>query len=120
MEPPNTGALLRAVKIIAMQMHYTTTGRAAVDESRIGVWFYPKDFVPQERTIGACACHFTSTWVNIPPYDPDYEMTQSIVIDDDAYVYSFTPHMHFRGKRMRFYATFPDGTTEENAKHCQL
>ena len=113
MEPPNTGGLLRAGTKIAMQMHYTTTGRAAVDESRIGVWFYPKDFVPQERTSGACACHFTSTWVNIPPYDPDYEMTQSIVIDDDANVYSFTPHMHFRGKRMRFYATFPDGTTEE-------
>ena len=113
MEPPNTGGLLRAGTKIAMQMHYTTTGRAAVDESRIGVWFYPKDFVPQERTSGACACHFTSTWVNIPPYDPDYEMTQSIVIDDDAYVYSFTPHMHFRGKRMRFHATFPDGTTEE-------
>ena len=113
MEPPNTGGLLRAGTKIAMQMHYTTTGRAAVDESRIGVWFYPKGFVPQERTSGACACHFTPTWVNIPPYDPDYEMTQSIVIDDDAYVYSFTPHMHFRGKRMRFYATFPDGTTEE-------
>lgn len=113
MEPPNTGGLLRAGTKIAMQMHYTTTGRATTDESRIGVWFYPKDFVPQERTSGACACHFTSTWVNIPPYDPDYEMTQSIVIDDDAYVYSFTPHMHFRGKRMRFYATFPDGTTEE-------
>ena len=113
MEPPNTGGLLRAGTKITMQMHYTTTGRAAVDESRIGVWFYPKNFVPQERTSGACACHFTSTWVNIPPYDPDYEMTQSIVIDDDAYVYSFTPHMHFRGKRMRFYATFPDGTTEE-------
>ena len=113
MEPPNTGGLLKAGTKIAMQMHYTTTGRAAVDESRIGVWFYPKDFVPEERTSGACACHFTPTWVNIPPYDPDYEMTQSIVIDDDAYVYSFTPHMHFRGKRMRFYATFPDGTTEE-------
>ncbi len=113
MEPPNTGGLLRAGTKIAMQMHYTTTGRATTDESRIGVWFYPKDFVPQERTSGACACHFTSSWVNIPPYHPDYEMTQSIVIDDDAYVYSFTPHMHFRGKRMRFYATFPDGTTEE-------
>lgn len=113
MEPPNTGGLLKAGSKIAMQMHYTTTGRAAVDESRIGVWFYPKDFVPQERTSGACACHFTPTWVNIPPHDPDYEMSQTIVIDDDAYVYSFTPHMHFRGKRMRFYATFPDGTTEE-------
>ena len=113
MEPPNTGGLLKAGSKIAMQMHYTTTGREAVDESRIGVWFYPKGFVPQERTSGACACHFTPTWVNIPPHDPDYEMSQTIVIDDDAYVYSFTPHMHFRGKRMRFYATFPDGTTEE-------
>jgi len=113
MEPPNTGGLLKAGSKIAMQMHYTTTGRAAVDESRIGVWFYPKGFVPQERTSGACACHFTPTWVNIPPHDPDYEMSQSIVIEDDAYVYSFTPHMHFRGKRMRFYATFPDGSTEE-------
>ena len=113
MEPPNTGGLLKAGTRIAMQMHYTTNGRASVDESRIGVWFYPQGFVPEERMSGACACHFTPTWVNIPPYDPDYEMTQSIVIDDDAYIFSFTPHMHFRGKRMRFYATFPDGSTEE-------
>ena len=53
-------------------------------------------------------------------YDPDYEMNQSIVIDDDAYVYSFTPHMHFRGKRMRFYATFPGWHNRGNAEHCQL
>jgi len=113
MEQPNTGGLLKAGTRIAMQMHYTTTGKASVDDSRIGVWFYPKGFVPEHRMSGACACHFTPTWENIPPYDPDYEMTQSIVIDDDAYIFSFTPHMHFRGKRMRFYATFPDGSTEE-------
>lgn len=113
MEQPNTGGLLKAGTRIAMQMHYTTNGRATVDDSRIGVWFYPQGFVPEERMSGACACHFTPTWENIPPYDPDYEMTQSIVIDDDAYIFSFTPHMHFRGKRMRFYATFPDGNTEE-------
>lgn len=113
MEQPNTGGLLKAGTRIAMQMHYTTNGRATVDDSRIGVWFYPQGFVPEERMSGACACHFTPTWENIPPYDPDYEMTQSIVIDDDAYIFSFTPHMHFRGKRMRFYATFPDGSTEE-------
>jgi mono/diheme cytochrome c family protein len=113
MEQPNTGGLLKAGTRIAMQMHYTTNGRATVDDSRIGVWFYPEGFVPEERMSGACACHFTPTWENIPPYDPDYEMTQSIVIDDDAYIFSFTPHMHFRGKRMRFYATFPDGSTEE-------
>jgi len=112
-ELPNTGGLLKAGSRIAMQMHYTTNGRESVDASRIGVWFYPKDFVPQERMSGECACHFTPTWENIPPYDPDYEMSQTITIEEDAYIYSFTPHMHFRGKRMRFTATFPDGTTEE-------
>ena len=112
-ELPNTGGLLKAGSRIAMQMHFTTNGRATVDESRIGVWFYPKDFVPEERMSGECACHFTPTWQNIPPYDGDYEMTQTITIEDDAYIYSFTPHMHFRGKRMRFTATFPDGTQEE-------
>ena len=113
MEPPNTGGLLKAGTKIAMQMHYTTTGKASVDASRIGLWFYPEDFVPEERMTGQCACHFTPTWVNIPPMDPDYEMTQSFTIEKDAKLFSLTPHMHFRGKRMRFYADYPDGTSEE-------
>lgn len=112
-EPPNTGGLLKAGSRIAMQMHYTTNGRETVDQSRIGVWFYPVGFVPEERMSGECACHFTPTWVNIPPFDPDYEMTQSFTIERDAKLFAFTPHMHFRGKRMRFYAAYPDGTSEE-------
>ncbi len=113
MEPPNTGGLLKAGTRIAMQMHYTTTGKESVDASRIGLWFYPEGFVPEERMSGACACHFTPTWVNIPPLDPDYEMTQSFTIDKEAKLFAFTPHMHFRGKRMRFYAEYPDGSGEE-------
>lgn len=113
MEPPDTGGLLRAGSRIAMQMHYTTTGRASVDASEIGVWFYPKGFVPAERMSGDCACIFTPTWENIPPFDPDYEMSASFVIERDARVFSLTPHMHYRGKRMRFYADYPDGTREE-------
>ncbi|MFK7865641.1 MAG: hypothetical protein AB8B95_15605 [Pseudohongiellaceae bacterium] len=113
MEPPNTGGLLKAGTRIAMQMHYTTTGKESVDASRIGLWFYPKGFIPEERMSGQCACHFTPTWVNIPPQDPDYEMTQSFTIEKDAKLFAFTPHMHFRGKRMRFFADYPDGTSEE-------
>ena len=113
MEPPNTGGLLKAGTRIAMQMHYTTTGKESVDASRIGLWFYPEGFVPEERMSGQCACHFTPTWVNIPPQDPDYEMTQSFTIEKDAKLFAFTPHMHFRGKRMRFFADYPDGSSEE-------
>lgn len=113
MEPPNTGGLLKAGSRIAMQMHYTTTGKATIDASEIGIWFYPEDFVPAERMVGDCACIFTPTWENIPPNDPNYVMTQSITVDRDANLYSLTPHMHFRGKYMRFYADYPDGSREE-------
>ena len=111
-EEPNTGGLLRHGSTIAIQLHYTTSGREAVDASKIGVWFYPEDEIPTERRTGECACIFTPTWTNIPPYDPNFEQTAQIVIPDDAYVLSFLPHMHFRGKYMRFEAHYPDGSTE--------
>lgn len=112
-EPANTGGLLQKGSSLALQLHYTTTGKAAVDESQIGLWFYDDDEIPTERMTGECACIFTPTWKAIPPFDPDYEMEQTINIAKDAYIYSMLPHMHFRGKRMRFYADYPDGSSEE-------
>ncbi len=112
-EPPNTGGLLRAGSKLRLQLHYTTNGKETVDASEIGVWFYPEGEVPAERMSGQCACIFTPGWTNITPYDPAFEMTQSVVIDKDAQMYGFLPHMHFRGKSMRFTAFYPDGTQEE-------
>lgn len=111
-EEPDTGGLLQSGSTIGIQLHYTTTGRESKDASRIGLWFYPEDQIPTERRTGDCACIFTPTWTNIPPYDPNFEQTAEITIPDDAYVMSFLPHMHFRGKYMRFEAHYPDGTTE--------
>jgi hypothetical protein len=62
---------------------------------------------------GECACIFTRTWIPIPPYAADHEMQQTITVPKDAYIYSMLPHMHFRGKRMRFYVEYPDGKKEE-------
>lgn len=113
LEPPNTGGLLKDGSILNLQLHYTTTGKETVDASEIGLWFYPEGVVPEERMSGACACIFTPTWTNIPPNHPNFEQRESIVIPKDAYIHSMLPHMHFRGKYMRFYANYPDGTTEE-------
>jgi hypothetical protein len=112
-EPVNTGGLLKKGSSLALQLHYTTNGKATTDESEIGLWFYPDDKVPQERMSGQCACIFTRGWIPIPPYAADHEMQQTITIPKDAYLYSMLPHMHFRGKRMRFYAEYPDGRKEE-------
>jgi len=111
-EEPNTGGLLKAGTSLALNLHYTTTGRETVDESEIGVWFYPEDQIPTERRLGDCACIFTPTWTDIPAYDPDFEQTAEVLITTDAEIMAFTPHMHFRGKRMEFDAHYPDGTVE--------
>ncbi len=113
LEAPNTGGLLKAGSMLGLQLHYTTTGKATVDASEIGIWFYPDDQVPQERRSGECACIFPDGWTNIPPYAPNFEQSQSIVIEQDAYLQSFIPHMHFRGKNMRFAAHYPDGSVEQ-------
>ncbi|MDP2140322.1 MAG: redoxin domain-containing protein [Gammaproteobacteria bacterium] len=113
LEKPNTGGLLKAGSMLGLQLHYTTTGKATTDASEIGVWFYPDDQVPAERRSGQCACIFPDSWTNIPPYDPNFEQTQSITIQRDAHLLSFIPHMHFRGKNMRFAAHYPDGSVEQ-------
>lgn len=111
-EEPNTGGILKAGTTLALNLHYTTTGKETVDEGQIGVWFYPDDQIPTERRLGDCACIFTNTWVDIPAYDPDFEQSAFITIPADSEIIAFTPHMHFRGKRMIFDAHYPDGTVE--------
>lgn len=113
LNPPNTGGLLKKGSKLSVQLHYTTNGKETVDESRIGVWFYPEGVVPEDRMAGECACIFTADWTNIPPHDPAFEQTASIVIPRDAELYGHGAHMHFRGKYMRFYADYPDGSREE-------
>jgi len=113
MEKANTGGLLKAGSKLALQLHYTTMGKETLDASEIGVWFYPDDQIPQERLSSECACIFPQTWTDIPAYDPDFEQQQSITIKADAYLQSFIPHMHFRGKSMSFAAHLPNGDVQE-------
>lgn len=112
MMPENTGGLLKKGSQLFLQLHYTTNGRETTDASRIGLWFYDEGEIPQERMSGQCACIFTPTWVNIDPYDPAFEMQQTVSITEDLYLYTFLPHMHFRGKSMKAEAIYPDGTRE--------
>jgi hypothetical protein len=90
-------------------LHYTTEGRELTDASEIGIWLYPEGEVPEERMSGAIANNFN---ISIPAGAKDHEMVAEITVHEDAYLESFLPHMHFRGKRMRFDAIYPDGSEE--------
>ena len=48
----------------------------------------------------------------IPPGDREYVASKSYRFDRDALLYSMNPHMHLRGKWMRYTAHYPDGTQE--------
>jgi hypothetical protein len=96
-----------------MTLHYTTSGREAVDESEFGLWFYPEDVVPEERLSAQMVGVFPGGWEDIPPHAKNFEMSNSFILPENANIYSYHPHMHFRGKDLRMFADYPDGTREE-------
>ena len=51
-------------------------------------------------------------YIAIPAFSKDHEMEVVTFIKNESDLYSLMPHMHFRGKRMRFVAEYPDGSEE--------
>ena len=50
--------------------------------------------------------------IEIPAYSKDHEMELVTYVLNESDLYSLMPHMHFRGKRMKFFAEYPDGSEE--------
>ena len=49
----------------------------------------------------------------IPPGDSDFDVMARATIVKDSYLYNIAPHMHYRGKRVKYWAEYPDGTRED-------
>ena len=90
-------------------MHYTTSGKEMTDETEVGIYFYPEGYVPEERMGGGVGNAFS---ISIPAGAKDHEMELVTYIREDSDIHSLMPHMHFRGKRMKFKAVYPDGSEE--------
>ncbi|MEQ8954671.1 MAG: hypothetical protein RL120_11105 [Gammaproteobacteria bacterium] len=109
LNPEGVGGLLRAGSTLSLQMHYTTSGKEVTDETELAIWFYPQGVVPEERMSGGVGNAFT---IAIPAQAKDHEMELATFFKNDSEIHSLMPHMHFRGKRMAFWAEYPDGTEE--------
>ncbi len=105
--PEGTGTLFTAGSTVQFQMHYTTNGKAAVDESKMGIWFH--DEAPAHAINGLI---WINTKINIPAHSKNHKETAEHTIKGDAILYSLLPHAHFRGKASNFIAYYPDGTEE--------
>ena len=109
LNPEGVGGRLVPGTKLSFQMHYTTSGKEQTDETEVGIYFYPEGYIPEERMGGGVGNAFT---IAIPAGAKDHEMELVTYIKNDAEIHSLMPHMHFRGKRMKFTAVYPDGSEE--------
>jgi hypothetical protein len=105
--PAGTGKLLKAGSYLVFQMHYTPNGKATTDRTEIGLYFAAQ---PPQRELVTTAAFDTE--FSIPPGVRDHEVVAETVVPQNSLLYEMSPHMHYRGARMRFEALYPDGTAE--------
>ena len=103
----NSGRLLKKGSSLLLQMHYTTSGRATVDETQVGIYLHEE--LPDHVMSGGVAGQRRFL---VPPYEKEYKLEGVQEIERDAYLYELNPHMHFRGKYMSYTAEYPDGSSE--------
>jgi hypothetical protein len=102
--PARFAKLIPAGSDIILQMHYTATGRAAQDLTRVGLVFAKRP--PEKRVL---TVQLTNDSFSIPAGDPDYRVEVHGSIPNDALLLSFFPHMHLRGKTFEYNIVEPHG-----------
>ena len=106
--PDGSARLLRAGTTIAFQLHYTAVGRPAVDSIRVGLYLADGP-QPQEHVILAPR----PRRLRVPAGRADYRASADVVLDAPAVLHSLRPHMHYRGRSVRYVLHYPDGTSED-------
>jgi len=105
--PDETGVFVPAGSSFYTQMHYTTYGREARDQTKIGLYFAdeePKHVLQHYAIINQN--------LRIPAGEAEHEAQSYYEFRRDAVIYSLFPHAHYRGRASEFALRFPDGREE--------
>jgi hypothetical protein len=106
---------------IEMNMHYQPSGKPEKERAQFGIWFSK---VPVEHEMQNVSTLDRGTTMvedkplanervpNIPPGVDNWKITNFKIFPEPATLYAMSPHMHLRGKDMKFILTYPDGREE--------
>ena len=110
--PPNAGKLMLPGAKIRWEVHMHAMGTEMVDNQvELGIWFYPRDYIPRNRTVLKMFDARGQSGLDIRP--GEITVTQQFhVLPAPARLENFQPHMHMRGKAMSIEAIYPDGRQE--------
>jgi hypothetical protein len=104
---PGQARLIPAGSDLIFQMHYTTNGKAAMDQTRIGFQFAKEP--PTERVVNTFVSNRN---LRIPAGAANHAVMARVTLQADSNLLSFFPHMHVRGKAFEYRATYPSGESE--------
>jgi hypothetical protein len=109
-------------------MHYQPSGRPEKDRSMLGLWFSKVPVNHEVLTKGVIETLIVGgkelgeikiingrevktrgRIPNIPPNTDNWEIIGQLPIKDDITIYAFAPHMHLRGKDIKYIMIWPDG-----------
>jgi hypothetical protein len=94
---------------LVFQMHYTTNGQAANDQTSAGLVFAKTKSPPKQRVI---TLQLNNHALLIPPGADDFRVEVQGTLPNDATLLSLFPHMHLRGKRFEYDIVHDDGRVE--------
>ncbi len=104
---PGFAKKIPAGATVSFQMHYTPSGRATTDQTRLGLIFAP---APPRHAIHVAG--LANPRLRIPPGEARHPETATLTLPATVTLLSFTPHMHLRGTAARYEAVLPDGTRQ--------
>ena len=130
------GKRIPAGKYLNWQVHYNPIGRVEKDRTRLGIWFnkvpvkheilirqagdalattkgglslYRAEGKEVEYTADDGSTRRRGRTPNIPPYAANWRLTGITPVTEDITLYAMSPHMHLRGKSLKWVVTYPDG-----------
>jgi hypothetical protein len=123
---------------LLFNLHYQANGHATTDKTRVGLWLRKGPvthattgpgvglgsetfIVNGQELAGKFTAQVTQdilppgikTVPNIPAGSDSYRLTAVLPIREEMVLYSIQPHMHLRGRSMKYTAVYPDGREEE-------
>jgi hypothetical protein len=110
--PEGWGVLLPEDPYITLNMHYHKEpgrGSSVEDLTQAGFVFYePGDVIDH---VVDTDLNFTREF-KIPAGDPNHEVKHQRLFKEDTYLLSMAPHMHYRGKAVKYELEYPSGKME--------
>jgi hypothetical protein len=130
------GKRIPAGKYINWQMHYNPTGKPEKDRTKLGIWFnkvpvthellirqagdplattkgslslYRAEGKEVEYTADEGSTRRRGKTPNIPAYAESWSLTGITPVTEDITLYAMSPHMHLRGKSLKWVVVYPDG-----------